>query len=236
MAAVSAFLRVAVLVVVVAPSPAPPSAEEARPSAEPPAPGASQPRGGDAARRAAGDPAGAGVAPPNTAGDGADGSRRWTEPPPGSAEDQALWRAGAKVSDQVTLSRLEANKLQWRARQGRYETRLQDLQRKADDPKAQRAGELLARYREVVVDSYVLLTRQWPVDPTRGCRYQVMHLEGVMGAEDHRRKKSQLGIVREELEDCVERGRPAVEAMAAANGQLQRLLAEADGLLPPLAP
>jgi hypothetical protein len=160
--------------------------------------------------------------------------REWAEPPAGSPEDQALFRDGLEASKQVTLVRLEARRLQWRARERSYERRLETL-KDAGESRSRRAGELLARYRDVVPRHYQTLVRQWPVDPTRGCSYQVLHLGGVM-ASDGPRKARQLLIVRGELEDCVGRARPAILVMADLNAQVQALLAEAEGLLPPVAP
>jgi len=157
------------------------------------------------------------------------------EPPPGSAEDQALWRAGVEASRQVTLVRLRAGSLQWQARRSDAEGRLAALER-SGGAGAERARELLARYREAASRHYLALTRRWPVDPTRGCGYQVMHLDGVVRSREHPRKAAQLRVVREELEECVERARSAAEAMAASNAELERLLEEANGVLLPGAP
>jgi hypothetical protein len=163
-----------------------------------------------------------------------DPAREWTEPPAGSPEDRALYRAGLEATEAVTLSRLEARKLQWRAREWSYESRLEALA-EAEVAGSKLAAELLARYRDVVPRHYLTLIRQWPVDPTRGCSYQVMHLGGVMGS-DGPRKAKQLAIVREELEECVEKAQRATLVMADLNARMQGLLAEAEGLLPPVAP
>jgi hypothetical protein len=175
--------------------------------------------------------------PPPAGADGAavDFAREWTEPPAGSPEDRALYRAGNDVTRQVTLVRLEARKLQWRARERRYESRLDALRQAAGDPRSERAGALLARWREVAPPHHATLMRQWPVDPTRGCSYHVLHLGGVMGS-DGPRKAAQLAVVRADLQGCVERARPAVQAMAAANAQLQAVCDDADALLPPIVP
>lgn len=157
------------------------------------------------------------------------------EPPPGSAEDQALWRAGVEASRQVTLVRLRASGLQWQARRTDVEGRLAALER-SGGAGAERARELLARYRDAASRHYLAFTRQWPVDPTRGCSYQLMHLDGVVRSREHPRKAAQLRVVREELEDCAERARSAAQAMDASNVEMQKLLEEANGLLPPAAP
>jgi hypothetical protein len=172
---------------------------------------------------------------PEPATTGVDYLAAWTEPPAGAPEDQALYRSGTDVTREVTLVRLEARRLQWRARERRYHGRLETLKQAADEPRSERAGELLARYREVLPAHYALLMRQWPVDPTRGCSYQVLHLGGVMGSAGPR-KAAQLAIVRSDLEDCVARAKPAVQAMAASNRQVQAILEEAEAFLPSIAP
>jgi hypothetical protein len=197
-------------------------------AASPPAPPAPGAPATDAA------PASGAAAPANDEGSSWDPARDWTEPPAGAPEDRALYRAGLEATKAVTLSRLEARKLQWRAREWSYESRLEGLG-EAGGPSSKLAVELLARYRDVVPRHYVTLIRQWPVDPTRGCSYQVMHLGGVMGS-DGPRKAKQLAVVREELEECVEKAQRASLVMTDLNARMQGLLAEADGLLPPIAP
>jgi hypothetical protein len=179
-------------------------------------------------------PVSATAVPPSDDASSWDPAREWTEPPAGSPEDRELYRAGLEATKAVTLSRLEARKLQWRAREWSYESRLEGLG-EAGGPSSKLAVELLARYRDVVPRHYVTLIRQWPVDPTRGCSYQVMHLGGVMGS-DGPRKAKQLAVVREELEECVEKAQRASLVMTDLNARMQALLAEADGLLPPVAP
>jgi hypothetical protein len=175
-----------------------------------------------------------GVPPAREPEPAADEARWGARPPPGSPEDQALWRAGLDVSRRVTLERLHANKMQWQLRQGRHEIRLEALAKKAGAPEARRATEILELYRRIAPHNHQTLTRQWPIDPTRGCQYQVMHLEGVLESPEHKRKASQLLVVREELRDCVDRALPAIEAMAASNKDMERLIVEAEAFLPPL--
>jgi len=153
--------------------------------------------------------------------------------PPGSAEDQALWRAGQEVAPDIGRVRTRANKLQWEARQARTLERLEALARQESDPASKRAAELLPRYRAALAHNHQTLTRHWPVDPTRGCGYSVMNFESILYSSDHRRRTSQLAQAREDLQDCVARGAPAVQVMADANRELEKLTAEAGGLLPP---
>ncbi len=86
----------------------------------------------------------------------------------------------------------------------------------------------------VAQENQSLLMARWPVDPTRGCQYPALNLQGVMEAAETPRKASQLAVVREEATDCVDRARVSIQAMAESNGRLERVLAEADAALPPL--
>jgi len=155
-------------------------------------------------------------------------------PPPGSPEDQALWRAGGKVSEQIILERTLANKLQWQIRQGRYQERLAALAKQAPPSDSERVEALNRRFGQALAFNYATLTRQWPVDPTRGCRYQVLHLEGVLADLANPRRATQLLIVREELKDCVDRALPALKVMADSNLELRRVAEEVASALPPL--
>jgi len=154
--------------------------------------------------------------------------------PPGTAEDQALWKAGREIASRISLARIKANKMQWQARQARMLERLETLSRQGGAPNAARAAALLERYRPAILHNYTTLTRQWPVDPTRGCGYAALNFEGMLYSSDHPRRANQLAMTREDLQDCVSRAEPAIRVMAASNEQLETLTAEAIAILPPL--
>jgi len=154
--------------------------------------------------------------------------------PPGSDEDQALWKAGQAVAPDIGRVRIQANKLQWEARQARTLERLEALARLETDPASKRAADLLPRYRTALAHNHQTLTRQWPVDPTRGCGYPAMNFESILYSSDHRRRASQLTLAREDLQDCVSRAGPAIQVMTDSNRALEQLTAEAAALLPPL--
>lgn len=153
--------------------------------------------------------------------------------PPGSAEDQALWRAGQAVAPEIGRARVKANKLQWDARQARTLERLEALASAEQDPASRKAADLLPRYRAALAFNHHTLTRQWPVDPTRGCGYPVMAFESALYSGDHRRRASQLSLTREDLQDCVSRAQPALKVMVESNRDLEKLTAEAQAILPP---
>jgi hypothetical protein len=154
-------------------------------------------------------------------------------PPPGSPADQKLWSDATEAGRRIIVERYAANKMQWAARQGRHDERVAALAQQADGPGAKRAQELSPRLRTALVENYGILTRPWPVDPTRGCGYELLNLEGVMRSAEAPRKASQLRVVREETEECLEKATAAIRVMAASNEKLKAAMAEAEALLGP---
>jgi len=154
------------------------------------------------------------------------------KPPPGSPEDQALWSAAHEVTLRITVTRAQANKLQWEARDHRYDERLGELASKAGGPQAGPILELQQRYRAALAENYITLVRRWPVDPTRGCQYPMLHLASAMRAGT----PALLEPSRSDARSCVASARPAAEAMAASSAALERLSAEAARLLAPPPP
>lgn len=177
-------------------------------------------------------------AAPAPVDDGPDalGAGQLTSPPPGSPEDVALWRTGIELSDTIVTERLAANKMQWQAITSRLTSRLEALAGKESDPAAAKAVELLARFRPILAFNLETLARRWPVDPTRGCRYPVMHFEGILQSPESKRRVTQLLVTREELQDCVDRARPALKVLMASNADLKAAIAEVEAFLPKVAP
>jgi hypothetical protein len=153
-------------------------------------------------------------------------------PPPGSPSEQKLWKDANEASVRIITSRTQANKMQWRLRQGGWDERLTALSEKPETPDGKRARDVLPRLRTAAKENYFHLTRQWPVDPTRGCRYQVLNLEGVMYSAEHPRKAAQLRVVHEEVEECLEKAQAALKVMDASNAAFGAASAEAEALVP----
>jgi hypothetical protein len=154
------------------------------------------------------------------------------EAPPGAPEDRALWGAGLDVSNRVVIERTNATRWQFHIKQHRLAERLAE-QAKRDDEGGKRAEALSQKLLPVQLENYTTLTRQWPVDPTRGCRYEVLVLEGAMAGTE---KPWQMTVAREQLKECVEKGRAALAVMAASNQKLGALVADAERMLPPVEP
>lgn len=149
------------------------------------------------------------------------------KPPPGSPEDQALWSEAHALSQRITVERMLASRLQWEARDDRYDERLGE-RAKSGGAEAARLLELQQVYRAALARNYLTLTRRWPVDPTRGCQYPMLQLSSAMRSG----RGDTLQGSRASVGGCLEKARPAVEAMATSNAEVQRLAAEAARLLP----
>jgi hypothetical protein len=106
----------------------------------------------------------------------------FAKPPPGSAADQALWKAARQVDNAIPMARGDAAKLQWRVRQGQFNERLDRLEKEGPPEKARRArqaGEKVIAARD---RNYEILSRRWPVDPTRVCSYALLDFSGALGS------------------------------------------------------
>lgn len=154
------------------------------------------------------------------------------KPPPGAPEDQALWAEAHEITMGITTARIRANRLQWEARDRKYDERLGALAGRSSGPARQKAEELQKAYRAALGHNYLTLVRRWPVDPTRGCQYPMLHLASAMRSG----KPALLQPSRADARDCVEKARPAVQVMEASSAEVERLSAEAAKLLDPAAP
>jgi hypothetical protein len=160
-----------------------------------------------------------------------DGTPDAVEPPQGTPEDVALWKAGGDVSERVAVSRHRASTLQWRNRRVGIEQGIEALAKDGSAAGSKRAAEILAVLAPALAHNYLTLSRQWPVDPTRGCRYQVMHFESVIRVEASQRKMGQYLVTKDELEECVKKGSAAVAVLDASNADFERILDEAQAFL-----
>jgi hypothetical protein len=137
------------------------------------------------------------------------------------------------TTNRMVIERTRANRMQWQVKQGRYDDRLAAARATGDAALAKRAADVWSRLAPARARNYAILTSQWPVDPTRGCRYEVLLLEGAMAEVG---KPRQLAAARDDVQACVEKVRGAVETMIASNEELQRAIAEADRAVPASAP
>ena len=84
----------------------------------------------------------------------------------------------------IPMARAESAKLQWRVKQGQYNERLDRLEKEGPPEKARRArqaGEKVIAARD---RNYEILSRRWPVDPTRVCSYALLDFSGALNLGD----------------------------------------------------
>jgi hypothetical protein len=154
-------------------------------------------------------------------------------PPPGTPEDQALWKDAVRINNEILVERSSAVQVQWKANNGAYDRRLEDLASKEGPTSA--AAALRSRLREDWGAANEVLSQPWPVDPTRACRYEVLHLESSMLSK----VPADLPEARRNLRACLEKARLVLNRIVPATRKLDETLAQADKLLggaPPSTP
>jgi hypothetical protein len=152
-------------------------------------------------------------------------------PPPGSAADVALWRAGRAVNEAIWVERSRSARLQLTVTTNRLLERLEAAATKAgpkDGPALQAARQRLLKACQ---GNYELFVRQWPVDPTRGCGYPLLTFDSALRSPPG--DGGELGSARGELRQCIDRARPAVKAITESNQVLEAARAEAEVALRP---
>jgi hypothetical protein len=160
----------------------------------------------------------------------------FSKPPPGSAADQALWKAGRQVDTAIPMARAESAKLQWRVKQGQYNERLDRLEKEGPPEKARRArqaGEKVIAARD---RNYEILSRRWPVDPTRVCSYALLDFSGALSSGTRPADRALQDETRKRLQDCVDKARLILKSVEGSNKELGAALAALEADLPPLAP
>ncbi|HET9553076.1 MAG TPA: hypothetical protein VFP50_08930 [Anaeromyxobacteraceae bacterium] len=152
--------------------------------------------------------------------------------PPGAPEDRTLYTAARDATQAIVLERTGAARAQQRVKAGQLLERLEAAAARAGPEAAARLGALRARLLADWVADYDVLTRQWPVDPTRGCSYPLLVMDGAMRTPDAKpEKRSELSMARAELTACLEKARFAVAALAEATRRLEASAAEAERAL-----
>lgn len=153
-------------------------------------------------------------------------------PPPGSPQDQKLWKSMIEAQNGVTIQRAVATRLAFGLRQGRYEERLGDLARARPEDAKSIEG---LRARLVLAWSTMngIMATQWPVDPRLGCRYQSLELGSAMEAARDPSLPSELPRIRAQAQDCLDRQLLPLTRLTKANLDVQAAQAEADRVLAP---
>jgi len=192
------------------------AADEAHPPAQKPQPGAG--------------PSSAEVFPPGALqpDDGL------TTPPPGSPEDQALWKASVRMNNALPTQRAEAARLQWRAKSSRLDERLGALARKGTPEEGQRAEALRRKLQGAMERDYETLVRRWPVDPTRVCRYPELDFTSALNAGKGPDERAQQAQARSSLRKCLDNAQLVLRVLEDANGQLASAISDAEAIVPPV--
>lgn len=157
-------------------------------------------------------------------------------PPPGAPEDQALWQAGRDAGTRIRASRAEASRLQRATRTAKLVERLDAA---AKGKPAEEATAIQALRRKLIdqwKENYGIMARRWPVEPTRGCSYAVLHLETAMRAKAAGSTRADVGSARADLKTCTDRANVAIGGMTASNQTFSATLDEAVKRLGELEP
>ena len=157
------------------------------------------------------------------------------EPPPGSTEDRALWRAAGELSNQLTSARWTGADMHWRIRTTKVLERL-DAAARAAPENAERITAARKALAEAQVASHAALAGRWPIDPTRGCQYPQQLLGGAMETAATRDNRAQLAQARDGCTRCVGLARTTLARVQATNEALAKSLAAAEKLLPAVQP
>jgi hypothetical protein len=148
--------------------------------------------------------------------------------PPGSPEDQALWRAGLEVTNEVQIERSRATRLQLVLANVRYVDRLRELQARGGEM-GERAKEVEKRVNDAHAAQFGVLTARWPVDTFRVCGFPAMEFGSMLsyGKTD----PTDLAKHRTMLVGCVEQTQAALKLMKQGNDALEAAMREAETLL-----
>lgn len=157
------------------------------------------------------------------------------DPPPGSAEDQALWRAAREASNDVTIEQYAAARLQQQARREEYLERLADPARRGGLPQ-DRADDLARRLTERWVANVTFMQSQWPVSKVRGCQYELLNFEGVLFSAPSPQRALQLEDARAAVRDCLDRAGKALGAARRSTAELRETVSEVERAIGPAAP
>jgi hypothetical protein len=158
------------------------------------------------------------------------------DPPPGSAADLALWRAGRQVTFDAHESKTEAGRLQHLVRGQRLVDRLGEAAKGRSPEEADRLTALQKKVNALWHENYVVMSRRWPVSATRGCEYQRVGFESALRAAADGAKRNDLKSARNDLQTCIDRLGVPVEAMRRSNITLAAAVAEAEQALAAVQP
>jgi hypothetical protein len=150
-------------------------------------------------------------------------------PPPGSPADQAL--LGELLEAQATMlsQRAWAITATQRLADGGYDGRLAAVQQTAEPARA----EAVRSARETLTAAWNrvtgIMTGKWPVDGRIGCRPQGVDFEVLMAGDAQASQR--LATTRASARACLDKQRPILKSLGAANRDLDAAWREARSIL-----
>jgi hypothetical protein len=149
-------------------------------------------------------------------------------PPPGSPSERALWRRASRTNDRVTTDRSAATRLQLRAKIAVDRVRSAAA---AGTLPAERAKGLERDVLEAWTANLALVGAQWPIDPTRACRYPQFYYESAMALPDGKKRTLRVAETKGELEECLGRADRVLARLARSLAALEHEVGEAERAL-----
>jgi hypothetical protein len=153
------------------------------------------------------------------------------DPPQGSPADLALWKEARQTTFDILSSRREASRLQRHVRGQRLAERLDEAARARPHEEAERLTALRTRLKAGWSESYAVMGRPWPVDPTRGCGYPWLAFDSALRAAAAGSTRADVVTAQKDLAACVGKARPAVKEMQRSNGTFAATVAEVEAAL-----
>lgn len=149
-------------------------------------------------------------------------------PPPGSAAEKGLWRRASATNDRVTTDRSAATRLQLRAKVAVDGLKAAGA---AGRLPTGRAKELEREVLEAWTENVALVGTQWPIDPTRACRYPQFFYESAMALPEGKRRAQRVAEAKGELEECLGRADRVLARLARSLKALEHEVVEAEQAL-----
>ena len=157
----------------------------------------------------------------------------YDDPPKGSPEELALWKAGIDATRRVNNVRQEAFNLRARVKGAELSRRLGERRTQVPSQEAEPIARLKRSLDLAWNENVELYTRRWPVDPTRGCGYPHLYYDNALRLAPEQGRNAEVANTTPELKGCLERARAACDRMEASTRELAALVAEAEALLGP---
>ncbi len=151
------------------------------------------------------------------------------KPPPGSREDQALWRSGLETQTTSLVEQERARALVREVGAGRYDARLTEIA-KAGAPVSRRAEDLAEKLARSA-DATHRAGAARPFNPVTGCKYELLHLQQAMAAKPRSPGAADLPDSRQKLAMCRDRLRAWAGPLTQATDRLAATLDEVRSFL-----